>query len=144
MELQTSEAFLRAFETADCETLNKQIRDWFEKPYRTPDNTIDAGACLHSALTAALTAREIECRSKWRIAEADRWVQARQRLDAGMRAFLEAVSAAPKSEPYQGEQAEREASQPAIGRGWHVPKIEMPKRGRPPKSSNGIGHARHA
>ncbi len=142
--IDTNEAFLRAFETADCETLQSQIRDWFERPYRTPENAIDVAACVHSAMTAALTAREIECDSKWRSAEAARWKQARQNFDAGMRGFLEAVGKSPKPEPYQGEERER---QPAIASGWRVPQIETRRRGRPPKAqpqSRGWGSPQHA
>lgn len=147
--IDTSEAFLKAFETADCETLNGQIRDWFERPYRTPENSIDIGACVHSAMTAALTAREDEARRNWRPQEADRWKQARQRFDAGMRGFLEGVGGAAKPEPYQGEGEEaRAAAKPAIGSGWHVPQIAPKRRGRPPGSGRGArsawGQPQHA
>lgn len=135
-QLENSEAFFRAFETADCEQLTGQVRDWFERAYRTPENSIDVAACVHSAMTAALVSREEECRSKWRPAEADRWKQARVRFDTGMRAFLEAVAASPKPEAYQGEsddKAARAAEQPnpVVGKGWRVPDISsLPKRGR--------------
>jgi hypothetical protein len=140
-QIDTSEAFLRAFEASDCEQLIEHVRNWFETPYRTPDNSIDVAQCFHTAMTAALTAREEECRRHWRLAEADRWRQARQRFDAGMRGFLEGVGGAAKPEPYRGEADDQEAratAQPAIGRGWHVPQVASRPRGRPrsaPQSS---------
>ncbi len=141
-KLDNSEAFLRAFETADCETLHGQIRDWFERPYRTPANSIDIAACVHSAMTAALTAREEECRAKWRDAEADRWKQARQTFDAGMRGFLESVGKQPKPDAYQGEADER--ARPAIGAGWRMPN-QVPSRTRPRLGKTGDwGKPQHA
>ncbi len=134
-KLDNSEAFLRAFEASDCETLNVNIRSWFETPYRTPENVIDVAACVHSAIVASLTAREAECKAHWRDAEAQRWRQARQNFDAGMRGFLEAVGKAPKPEPYQGEACEQAcAPKPSIGSGWHIPQVPTRRRGRPPKA----------
>lgn len=143
--LDNSEAFLRAFETSDCEALQNHIRNWFEVPYRTPENTIDIAAVMHSAMIAALTAREEECRAKWRDAEAERWHQARQTFDAGMCAFLEAITKQPKPDPYQGERDERKAA-PSIGRGWRIPTTGKPQaraqfagrspEGKPPSPLN--------
>lgn len=130
-QLENSEAFLRAFETADCETLHGQIRDWFERPYRTPENTIDISAILHSALTSALTAREEECRRHWRQAEADRWKQARQSFDAGMRGFVEALSKQPQPEAYRGEDREQPPRpvSGSMGKGWTIPPANPGKWG---------------
>lgn len=134
-KIDKSEAFIRAFESSDCETLNKHIQEWFVKAYRTPENSIDVVACVQSAMIEALTAKIIECETSWRDAEAARWRQARQNFDAGMRGFLEGVGMSPKPEPYAGEQKEQSASKPSIGSGWHVPQIAQRRRGRPPKST---------
>jgi hypothetical protein len=143
--MDSSEAFLRAFESADCETLESHIREWFARPYRTPENSIDVAACMHTAMIAAFIDRETECRSHWRDAEAERWRQARQNFDAGMRGFLEAVGKSPKPEPYHGEASEQPAPRkPAIGSGWRIPEPVKRGRGRPRKTPSAWGNSAHA
>jgi hypothetical protein len=133
-QLDTSNAFARAMETADCETLIAQIADWFDKPYRDPTNALDIAACVQSGVHAGF-ARKIEAAKRaWRMAEAEQWEASRSAFDSAMRAAVGAIVAAPNNEPQhdwtpRSDQPGGELqhawgssqSGPAIGSGWGRP-----------------------
>lgn len=133
MQNTTERQFTAAFETADCEALIGVIGEWFNKPYRDPQNALDIAPCVHSAMVAQFTQREAEARRNWKHAEADQWKQARQAFDAGMRRFVEAIGVMPNPEPKHDEQTAggspwgnpakwgNAAHRPAIGAGWSTP-----------------------
>ena len=148
-QMDTSGAFARAFETADCETLIGAIGEWFNKDYRTPDNSLDVIVCLQSAMDAEYTRKEEAARRAWKLGEAEHWKSARQTFDAGMRAFVETLARQPQAEqPYAelaGVTPRHDARtsdnwganrRPAIGAGWGRPQPSA-QRGKwgPPRTA---------
>lgn len=139
----TEEAFASAFEIADCETLINSVIEWFDTPYRTPDNALDVLPCIQSAMDQSFARREDECRRAWRNVEAEAWKTARTIFDFGIRRFVEAIAhstAGPIEQAPDPRTAGRRrgnvsrsawgtsSQRPAIGSGW----------GKPP--SNGERH----
>lgn len=137
-DTQIAKAFEAAMETADCETLIGHVREWFDAPYRTPENAIGIIPCMASAIDTALQHKEDEARRNWRTAEADAYRATRQTIDAGVRRLVETVGKAASVEPRhdaqtagtwrQGSRGSRgawgkpNASKPAIGAGWGPPR----------------------
>lgn len=113
MMSNVEQAFTGAFETADCETLIEAIRDWFFKPYRTPENALDIMPVVASAMIASFASKEEECKRAWKTADAEAWKNARQTFDAGVRRFVEAVLTQPNVEKDDGW-----GRKPKIEPGW--------------------------
>jgi hypothetical protein len=131
--VDTSTAFARAMEVADCETLIAQIGEWFNKPYRDPTNALDIAVCVQSGVHAGFAAKIDECRKSWRLAEAAEWESARIAFDSAMRAAVEAVGRSPTAEilpqhdptpqkwgggPPSPSKWGDPSKRPAIGSGW--------------------------
>jgi hypothetical protein len=121
----TADAFERALQNADCETLIGQIREWFDKPYRNPTNSLDIAVCLQSAIHGGFERKIDEARAAWRTAEAMQWEGARQAFDAAMYAAVEAIGRQPNPDPQHDPTPPRidpkwgdPNKRPAIGAGW--------------------------
>lgn len=120
----TADAFTRALQNADCETLIGNIREWFDKPYRNPTNALDIAVCVQSAVHSGFERKIDEARAAWRMGEATEWEGARRAFDAAMCAAVEAIGNSPNSEPQHDWTPPRQSKwgdpnkRPAIGAGW--------------------------
>jgi hypothetical protein len=128
-----SAAFAAAMETADCETLIRQIGEWFDKPYRNPTNSLDIAVCVQSAAHTFFSRKVEELRKNWQLGEAKEWDSARIAFDRAMCAAVEAIGRSPEAEasPPQhdptpptwgsGQPSSKwgdPSKRPAIGAGW--------------------------
>jgi hypothetical protein len=133
-QIDTSSAFARAMQNADCETLIAQIGEWFDKPYRDPTNALDIAVCVQSAAHAAFARKIDEAKRNWRTAEAHEWEGARKAFDAAMIAAVEAMGRQPNpdTDAFAGPQHDwtpqrsdnkwgNPSKRPAIGAGWGRP-----------------------
>ncbi len=122
-QIDTETAFARAMANADCETLIGHIREWFDKPYRDPTNSLDIAVCVQSAVHGGFERKIDEARAAWRTGEAAQWEAARQAFDAAMYAAVEAIGRQPNPDPQHDPTPPRVdpkwgSGRPAIGAGW--------------------------
>jgi hypothetical protein len=130
-QIDTSSAFARAMQNADCETLIAQIGEWFDKPYRDPTNALDIAVCVQSAAHTYFSRKIDEARRNWRTADAADWEASRKAFDAAMIAAVEALGRQPNPDPATPQHdwtPQRSDSKwgnpnkrPAIGAGWGRP-----------------------
>lgn len=135
-QTDTSNAFARAMESADSQTLIDAIGEWFGKPYRDPTNALDIAVCVSAGVHAGFALKIDEAKRNWRLGEATLWEDARKAFDAAMCAAVEAVGRSPNPDPvmprhdavpsaWGSNQAQTKwgdpSQRPAIGSGWGRP-----------------------